>query len=596
MINKIQTRIVFLFCLIAIILVVTLFYNFHTERKRQAALFDYKKDNIHQLFNNILELKGKTLENIGYNEYPLWNEMVDVVDSKKIEEEWAEENIDWLIPTYGFSAAWVYAKDFSLIYSVNEFNDKSLYEFPIPVSELENIYSKNKFLHFYLSTKHGVMEIRGSTIHPSVDTDRETPVRGYFLAGRLWNKKYINEIAALTGCAAEITPLNGKGVPPQIPPLEPGAILCSDTLPGPSGKPVAILEGVYSYRLMEEMRHFSNNQLLMFLISFFLSLIIMVIALTHWITRPLKLISMSLKRDNAAYVKDLKKSKTEFGELAQLIDNFFNQQNKLKEEMEEHKHTAEKLREARAGLEQWGDKLEEKVKEYAVELKDAEENISRTDQLITISKLASLVSHDLKTPLTAIKNAVYYLKMLGLDKQNDKVENNLSLINKEVDECVKIINNVLGFAKPRELERKETNLEDIINESVYSFQIPPNIEVKKDFEKDFPVINVDPVQMRQVFDNIIKNAIEAMGGGGGLSINLFKKDDHAVMEFEDMGKGIAEENMTKIFNPLFSTALHAAGLGLSVCQIIVSAHGGSIEVQSKVGEGATFTVKVPFGK
>ena len=102
---------------------------------------------------------------------------------------------------------------------------------------------------------------------------------------------------------------------------------------------------------------------------------------------------------------------------------------------------------------------------------------------------------------------------------------------------------------------------------------------------DFPKLMIDPALMRRVFTNLVINALQAMPDGGQLTINASKTEDVALVRVEDTGIGIPEENLSKIFQPLFTTKARGQGFGLAVCKRIVEAHGGTITVESKVGKG-----------
>jgi len=104
------------------------------------------------------------------------------------------------------------------------------------------------------------------------------------------------------------------------------------------------------------------------------------------------------------------------------------------------------------------------------------------------------------------------------------------------------------------------------------------------------------VMMKRVFTNLIKNAIEAMPEGGEIKISMSIKSGHALITFEDTGIGIPEDKIKEIFRPFFTTKSKGLGLGLAICKKLIEAHGGSIFVRSKVGEGSRFEIRLPFRK
>jgi len=122
--------------------------------------------------------------------------------------------------------------------------------------------------------------------------------------------------------------------------------------------------------------------------------------------------------------------------------------------------------------------------------------------------------------------------------------------------------------------------------------IPENIKVTTKLGEIAPML-LDQEQIRRVFQNMILNASQAMSESGKLIIQTSKHDNSVEISFKDTGVGIPEENLTKIFTPLFSTKAKGVGLGLAICRQIVEGHGGNITVKSKIGKGSTFTVKLP---
>lgn len=127
-------------------------------------------------------------------------------------------------------------------------------------------------------------------------------------------------------------------------------------------------------------------------------------------------------------------------------------------------------------------------------------------------------------------------------------------------------------------------------------RIPRNVKVSFKVSEPLPTVMIDPAVMRRVFTNLIMNAIQAMPKRGELGIGLYETDEFLFIAFKDTGIGIPERNMGKLFNPFFTTKAKGQGLGLAVCKKLVEAHGGRISVESKLGAGSTFTVKLPFIK
>ena len=230
-------------------------------------------------------------------------------------------------------------------------------------------------------------------------------------------------------------------------------------------------------------------------------------------------------------------------------------------------------------------------------LKELQERLIRSEKLAVLGKLAGIVGHELRNPLGAIKNAVYFLRMkLSKTIEDEKVKRHLEILDEEVSKSDKIINDILTFTKIREPRLSETEINEVIETSLKKIEIPKTIEVVAELKSDLPEILADAVQLEQVFYNIILNAVEAMPNKGRLTVRSVAKDDFLEVHISDTGQGIPKENLGKIFGPLFSTKPQGIGLGLSFCQEIIQGHKGKIEAESEFGKGTEFTIKLPITK
>jgi PAS domain S-box-containing protein len=230
-----------------------------------------------------------------------------------------------------------------------------------------------------------------------------------------------------------------------------------------------------------------------------------------------------------------------------------------------------------------------------MERKLMEEQHLKLEKLATMGELATMVAHDLRNPLTSIRNAGYYIKNSCFYRANAECKTTvemLDIIEQETIFANNIINDLLDFAAKRPLQKKRQNINEIVEESLTKGNISRNIEVERNFAKK-AIIGVDEKQLERVFLNLIKNAVQAMPDGGKLAVTTKETNDNVEMIFADTGIGISEENMSKLFTPLFTTKAKGIGMGLAICKNIVEQHNGTIEVKSKAGQGTTFTIKLP---
>jgi signal transduction histidine kinase len=244
-------------------------------------------------------------------------------------------------------------------------------------------------------------------------------------------------------------------------------------------------------------------------------------------------------------------------------------------------------------LVQLNTELEQKVEERTNSLKDAQEKIMQQEKFAAIGKLAGNVAHELRNPLGIITNSVHFLG-LKIPATDEKIGKHLKLIREQSDRANQIIMDLLDFAKTKPTEARLVDVKALIEETVDQIPRPEAIKIKTSIDADLPTILLDPGKMKQAFQNILINAEQAMPDGGLLTITATKKEGMIKIAFNDTGVGITSENLPKIFEPLFSTKAKGIGLGLVIVKEIVEYHEGTVTVESEVGVGSTFTIKLPI--
>jgi two-component system NtrC family sensor kinase len=298
----------------------------------------------------------------------------------------------------------------------------------------------------------------------------------------------------------------------------------------------------------------------------------------------------------------------------------------------------ERLRENQESLENYLESLEATNKQ----LKQAHEELIRTEKLASIGRFAAGVAHEVGNPLGAILGYTSILEKEGMDREESK--DYLKRIEKEIERINRIVRELLDFARPSQFEIKDVEINKVIEStlSLLSYQKDfKNIENRLDLQSDLPLIKGDESQLSQVFINMILNAIDAMPSGGSLTIQtrthlvgnfgaerlqriytrrrrsdpmesdyslmrranpldaFFKKfsegDRLVQIRISDTGTGIKKEDLENIFDPFFTTKApdKGTGLGLSISLRIVESLGGEIRVESDLGKGTTFEVYFP---
>jgi PAS domain S-box-containing protein len=240
--------------------------------------------------------------------------------------------------------------------------------------------------------------------------------------------------------------------------------------------------------------------------------------------------------------------------------------------------------------------LEAKIKEVETarsELQEAQEKLVRAEKLAAIGELAGGVGHEMRNPLGAIKNVAYLLNQ-ALEEPRPVVKEGLEMLDNEVARSERIITALLDFGRPRSPVQQMVSINHAAQEALFGTKIPEKVEVVRQLDESLPAILADKHQLDMVFRNIILNAIQAMPEGGRLVVKSeVLSPAWLSVSFADTGVGIPEENLEKLFEPLFTTRGHGVGLGLAIVKLLIELHGGVIEVKSRVGKGATFTVKLP---
>ena len=235
-----------------------------------------------------------------------------------------------------------------------------------------------------------------------------------------------------------------------------------------------------------------------------------------------------------------------------------------------------------------------------VQLQDTQEQLVRTEKLAAVGTLASGVSHELRNPLSAIKNAVYLLKRKLSRKEipdiDAKVLQFLDIMDNEIDRSAKIINDLLGFTRVAKPARIRSDIKIVINDALSRVKIAKNINLSKDLKSNLPKVAIDANQIGQVLINLIDNACQAMEAveDGELQISTRESNGFVEIDIGDSGCGISEKSIKKIFDPLFTTKSQGIGMGLAVSYGIIEKHNGTIDVKSQEGIGTNMCVKLPL--
>lgn len=247
----------------------------------------------------------------------------------------------------------------------------------------------------------------------------------------------------------------------------------------------------------------------------------------------------------------------------------------------------------------WSEELEHKVEERTRELHAAQEQLLQSEKLASIGQLAAGVAHEINNPMGVILG--FAQGILRTLPEDDRLRKPLTTVEKESLRCKRIVQNLLDFARHSEPTFQPTNVNELIDAScdlVEHQTSLQNVKLVKGYDPALPSIMADANQLQQVFINTMLNAYQAMPNGGTLHIITRMAGSELQIVFTDTGMGIPPENIQHIFDPFFTTKEvgEGTGLGLSVSYGIIKAHGGNIEVESQMGKGSTFVIKLPLNQ
>ncbi|MCW3989191.1 MAG: GAF domain-containing protein [Candidatus Bathyarchaeota archaeon] len=228
------------------------------------------------------------------------------------------------------------------------------------------------------------------------------------------------------------------------------------------------------------------------------------------------------------------------------------------------------------------DSLERLVKERTEELLDVE-------WMMAAGRVAATMAHDLRSPLQTIKNTLFLLK-----KSPQNASSLLERLDRAVDRTNGLLEEFRSKTRQEPLRVKETDLAALIRTTTGEAAIPEHVEVRLQLGAGLEAVTMDPSRVRRMLDNLVMNAVEALPKGGNLTVTAEKEDNRIVINVSDTGVGIPDEAMANLFKPFQTTKKGGLGLGLAYCKRAVEDHGGTITVESKVGEGTTFTISLPL--
>jgi len=235
------------------------------------------------------------------------------------------------------------------------------------------------------------------------------------------------------------------------------------------------------------------------------------------------------------------------------------------------------------------------------ESRRTEQQTIESERLNALTLLAAGVAHEIGNPLNSLN---IHLQLIEREAgkidgaKRAKLQESVEVARGEVNRLDSIISQFLRAIRPTRPQLRPENVNAIVEETVRFFA--PEIKdrdivVEQELRSDLPLLELDRDQMKQAFYNVIKNSFEAMKSRGILRIRTNLDDSHVIVRFTDSGGGISAENLSRVFEPYFTTKSSGTGLGLLIVRRIVREHGGEIEIESNEGKGVRVTMHLPYG-
>ena len=215
-------------------------------------------------------------------------------------------------------------------------------------------------------------------------------------------------------------------------------------------------------------------------------------------------------------------------------------------------------------------------------------------KLDALSEMAADIAHEIRNPLSSIKGASSLLANELKNLNQPKIQGYHTIITEEIERLNNILTNFQDLTKPLKIEKDSISINEVIQKTAKLAEMgTPNLEIRLELSSKLPVVQADASFLKQVFFNLIKNAIEACGPGGELEIKTASDPPWIKISFSDNGPGVPPELVNRIFEPFFTTKSSGMGVGLAICQRIIQAHAGRIEINNRLPRGTQFNIFLP---
>ncbi|MCU7495699.1 MAG: hypothetical protein HF314_17565 [Ignavibacteria bacterium] len=564
--KQVRYRIIFFIALIYIVFLAGMVVIQHSELRRVSSLIEQTRQERNLLLGKVIGLQGKGLESYVYD-YSYWDDMLKFVN--RVDPRWAVINIDNVMPTFNVQCIWLFNKNLDLVYSASALPGKKMLQFPLAKDNLREILGRKWFNRFFIRTSSGIFEVRTAPLQSGSDVKRESAPGGFLIAARQWSKDYLGDLSQLMAGKVNLIDPMDESLELNRQAENRFTVVTTKKLPGWDKKPVAALKYSSESEVLRKLLEASNTQITLNIIFGLIILGATTFFLINFIGLPLKLISGSLRHSDPSLLKNLKEKQNEFGTLASLVIDSFEQGKKL------------------------------------TLAKEAAESASRAKSMFLAN-----ISHEFRTPLNVIMG---FAELLKSEVHDRKSREYLSGITDSGKGLLKLINDILDLSKIEaeriEIKREPVNPYLLLNEisRIFSQTLrQKSVDFKMEIDPGVPgKLMLDEVRLRQILFNLIGNAVKFTNSGRvtlRLKANIKERESGKTdlfFEVSDTGIGIPEDQFELIFESFRqregqSTKKYGGtGLGLTITKRLIEMMQGSISVESRLGQGSTFRFNLP---
>jgi signal transduction histidine kinase len=234
-------------------------------------------------------------------------------------------------------------------------------------------------------------------------------------------------------------------------------------------------------------------------------------------------------------------------------------------------------------------RAQQALEETTRALEEAQEELARKERLAILGQLAGGMSHELRNPLGVIKNSVYYLNMVL--PADPTAREHLAIVEREIAAADRIVTELIDFARVTPSNRDAMDVNAVVRDYFDRRPLPDDVVAVVTLAARLPPVAADAGQIELIIGNLVTNAVQAMPGGGTLTVETGTIEGDIWVTVADTGPGIDADDLGKIFEPLFTTKARGIGLGLTVARRLAVANGAGLSVTSVRGEGSRFEIR-----